>query len=101
MMNVKSNIIVAAWLDQKVVTGCEVGILLCTQRMAAVVRLSHPSVFVSISSGQQPSARIFSKNIIAMLIWCFSVKFFHFENQPRCATVSKGLPEFGKIINNH
>ena len=64
MMNMKSSIIVAEWMDQKAITGCEVGIILCTQRMAAIERLSHPSDFVSIYRGWQLSARIFSKNIL-------------------------------------
>ena len=47
----KSEVIVAAWLDQKVVTGYEVRIFLCIQRIAAIKR--YPvQIFVSNRIGK-------------------------------------------------
>ena len=45
-MNIKSNVIVDAWLGQILVTGYEVGIFLFTQTMPAI-KLYPVQVFVS------------------------------------------------------
>ena len=45
-MYIKCNVIVDAWLGQILVTGCEVGIYLFTQKMPAI-KLYPVRVFVS------------------------------------------------------
>ena len=93
----------ASWLDQNIVTGCEVGFLLCTQRMAAVVRLSHPSAY---QGGGNHLLGYFLR-LYCNVYLVFHVKFFHSKIQPRCATrdlysqfvICKGLPEVGVIIS--
>ena len=41
MMNIKSNVIIDAWLGQILVAGCEIGIFLFTQTMPASVFVSN------------------------------------------------------------